>query len=221
MNQSTEEINQKRRHELFYWTTTYNGAGNTLSNGHYKYFYTTMFGKEKSFYQDKKVLDIGCGPRGSLEWADNAGERVGLDPLADSYKQLGTAEHQMSYVNSRSEDIPFPDNYFDIICSFNSLDHVDDLEKTISEIKRVLSIKGYFFLITDVNHKPTIAEPISFGWNIVDSFTPEFRAYNLQHYEKAGNGMYASIRNEREPYDHSNRAERYGVLAAAFRKYLD
>jgi len=49
------------------------------------------FGLSKDFYKGKKILDIGCGPRGSLEWADMTLERVGLDPpgrkiLKDNYQ---------------------------------------------------------------------------------------------------------------------------------------
>ena len=38
------------------------------------------FNLDKSFYKNKRILDVGCGPRGSLEWDDMALERVGLDP---------------------------------------------------------------------------------------------------------------------------------------------
>ena len=87
-------------------------------------------------------MDIGCGPRGSLEWAEMATVRVGLDPLAESYRELGTEEHRMQYVASGSENVPFPDGTFDIVTSFNSLDHVHNLNKTIREIKRVLKPGG-------------------------------------------------------------------------------
>lgn len=46
----------------------------------------------------RRVLDVGCGPRGSLEWADRARVRVGLDPLVDAYRELGVADHAMGYV---------------------------------------------------------------------------------------------------------------------------
>jgi len=68
----------------------------------------------------------------------------------------------MNYVSSGSEHIPFVDNYFDVVCSFNSLGHVDNLEKSISEIKRVLKVGGLFLLLTDVNHEPTECEPLFF-----------------------------------------------------------
>jgi len=55
------------------------------------------------------ALDIGCGPRGSLEWADMTKERYGLDPLANEYLKLGADKHKMKYVASGAEKIPFED----------------------------------------------------------------------------------------------------------------
>ena len=180
-----------------------------LTNYHYEYFFTDFFNFKKSDYNNKKVLDIGCGPRGSLEWAENAALRVGLDTLADKYLKLGADKHQMQYANAGAEKIPFPSNHFDVISSFNSLDHVEDLEKVISEIKRVLAPNGVFLLITDIHETPTICEPSSFSWDIVERFAPELRAAEEQHFE--GNKLYRSIRKGIS-FNHLDTSKRYGIL---------
>lgn len=66
-----------------------------------------FFGLDNDYYNGKKILDIGCGPRGSLEWADKAKERIGLDPLVDDYVKLGTDKHMMNYVSSGSRTYSF------------------------------------------------------------------------------------------------------------------
>ena len=206
----------KAAHELKYWRTRKANEG-TLSHDHYAFFYTTHFGLDEAFFHGKSVLDIGCGPRGSLEWADMASERVGLDPLADSYRALGTDRHKMTYVASGAEQIPFGDGYFDVVCSFNSLDHVDDLDRTVSEIIRVLAPGGLFLLLTDVNHDPTACEPIAYSWDVVEKFLPEMELIEETHLEKSSRGMYDSIREE-VSYDHDNTRKRYGILSAKFRR---
>nr|PZN25800.1 MAG: hypothetical protein DIU80_14285 [Chloroflexota bacterium] len=183
----------------------------------YEYFYTEHFGFDRRFYAGKKVLDIGCGPQGSLEWADGAALRVGLDPLALAYRRLGTRDHRMDYVTAGSEHIPFPDGAFDIVCAFNALDHVDDLERTISEIVRVVAPGGWFLLLTELNHAPTICEPVTFSWEIVRRFEPQLRLVDERHYEKTEDGMYPSIRAG-VPYDHADHRQRYGILSAKFQK---
>jgi ubiquinone/menaquinone biosynthesis C-methylase UbiE len=205
----------KGEHELRYWSAV-KEKETVLHNSWYEYFYTTHFGLTRDDYVGKKVLDIGCGPRGSLEWADMAAIRIGLDPLAASYQALGTDRHQMSYVAASSDAMPFPKGHFDVVCSFNSLDHVDDLEGTIREIQRVTADGGLFLLLTDVNHPPTVCEPVSFSWDIVDRLRQVFTLIEEQHYEKKAHGMYESLK-ARDTYDHGNPQQRYGILSAMFK----
>lgn len=75
--------------ELKYWKDRLHHEGE-LKNAHYKYFYTSHFDLSEEDWTGAVVLDIGCGPRGSLEWADMTKERYGLDPLAKDYLKLGS-----------------------------------------------------------------------------------------------------------------------------------
>ena len=164
----------KNHSELKYWKGRYAKENGHLSNSHYEALYTTVFGLKISDYSDKRILDIGCGPRGSLEWADTAIQRVGLDPLVPEYLKLGAINHKMEYVASVSEHIPFATGYFDIVTSLNSLDHVDDIDATIREIKRVTKRGGLFLLSVEIDHPPTATEPISIDEVTLKKFGPEF-----------------------------------------------
>jgi ubiquinone/menaquinone biosynthesis C-methylase UbiE len=205
----------KGEHEMKYWRARHSAEG-TLSNDHFTHFYTAHFGLSFADYEGKRVLDIGCGPRGSLEWADMATERVGLDPLAEQYTKLGTDRHKMTYVASGAERIPFPDGHFDVVCSFNSLDHVDDLDQTIAEIIRVVAPGGRFLLISDLNHEPTACEPVTFSWDIVERFQPALTLIERRDYAKSQKGVYQSI-EAGVPYDHSQ-TNAYGIISAMFVK---
>jgi SAM-dependent methyltransferase len=198
-----------------YWRTLKEEEG-TLANDHFEHVFTTHFGLLPSFYDGKRILDIGCGPRGSLEWATKAAERVGLDPLIDTYRQLGIDQHAMRYVAGYAEHMPFAAESFDVVSSFNSLDHVDRLDRVIAEIKRVLKPGGLFLLLTDVNHRPRLREPHDYSWDIVRRFEPELRVLEERHFEDRG-GVHASSW-ESVPYDHGRGEERHGVLSAKFEK---
>jgi ubiquinone/menaquinone biosynthesis C-methylase UbiE len=203
----------KNTSELAYWLRMKENEP-VLLNDHYKFFYTTAFGLEFSFYNNKRILDIGCGPRGSLEWADTAQLRVGLDPLASRYcNELDADKHKMTYINSGSENIPFPDNYFDVIISFNSLDHVDDIDETVNEIIRSLADGGTFLLITEIDHEPTPCEPHTLGHDILDSFKPLVLQSDVCY--KKSTGVFQAI-EENVPYlpdEHKT-----GILVAKFVK---
>lgn len=187
-------VKWKELKELSYWKKIKKIEG-TLSNSHYEYFYTSHFGFEKPFYNDKILLDLGCGPRGSLEWAKNAERRIGLDPLALEYLKLGADKQKMEYIASGSERIPLNDGACDAIFSFNSLDHVENIQETIQEIKRCVAPGGIFLLLVEVNHPSTACEPHNLTpKNLVDSLRPEFKAENVQVFKPEGAGMYDSIK---------------------------
>lgn len=163
-----------------------------LSNQHYKYFFTDYFGINKNQYTNKNILDIGCGPRGSLEWADMANERIGLDPLSNKYKKLGILYHKMKYIDGVAEHIPFESEYFDYVTSFNSFDHFDDIDKAVKEIYRVLKRGGLFLLITDIHNYPKICEPQCISWNITNKLGEFFKI--IEEKRIKGKRMYKSIR---------------------------
>lgn len=144
--------------ELRYWRKK-QAQEIDLTNAHYAWFYTECFGLGPEDYRGRRLLDVGCGPRGSLEWATMAAEAVGVDPLADRYRALQTRHQRMSYVNAYAERMPFGNAHFDDAFCFNALDHTADFRRALVEIHRVLKPGGRFLLITEVNHEPTLAEP--------------------------------------------------------------
>lgn len=197
-----------------YWKSATRREGR-LANDHYQRIYTSLLGLDLTFYAGKRILDIGCGPRGSLEWADMAAERVGLDPLVESYRELGIDQHKMRYVNAPSEQIPFEDGHFDVILSLNSLDHVDDLDKTIQEIIRVLAENGCFCLMVEIHPHPTIAEPIVLSWDVIKKFQPALKIREEHHYE--GNPDQRGVAGAmvtKIPFNHQDSTERSGFLVA-------
>ena len=206
----------KERNELAYWQSRLSTEGQ-LNNEHYLYSYTSAFDLKPSFYAGKRILDIGCGPRGSLEWADMAAERVGLDPLVPEYLKMGAQHHKMTYVAASSDAIPFTAGHFDVVCSLNSLDHVADLENTVAEIKRVVRSGGLFLLITEVNHPPTATEPINLPWSISESFTDVFSKVEEKRYEIGNHNIHGQILID-DRFDESNRANRPGIVLAKFSK---
>lgn len=208
----------KYLYESLYWRRR-KADERVLGNDWYAPLFTTRVGLDREVYAGKRVLDIGCGPRGSLEWADHAARRVGLDPLVAVYRRLGIDQHAMEYVAAPAEQQPFPDASFDIVTSINSLDHVDDLEVTIEEIGRVLAPGGLLLVVVEVGHAPTIAEPHRIGWDLAARFGDGFEVERDEHLEFLADepGVGASLRR-RVPFDHDDPRERSGTLHLQLRR---
>jgi SAM-dependent methyltransferase len=116
---------------------------------------------EPETFNHCKVLDIGSGPFPSA-LAFNGIELYCLDPLLDKYKQMGYPIDyfkQVNFVGASSENMPFETGFFDAIISVNALDHVDDLAKTVAEIKRILKPQGKLAFHIHM-HPATMTEPI-------------------------------------------------------------
>ncbi len=191
----------KQYHELRYWRGVTRPIRDDRAKleherAHYEFFFTTFFGLTAEDYDSRALLDIGCGPCGSLEWASGARERVGLDPLADEYRKLAHDRQAMSYCAASSEAIPYPDGHFDSVSALNCLDHVDDVEKTVREIKRVTAPAGRILLIVEIGHAPTPTEPHRLDESIVELFAPEFVAVSLRTFGvRDDHNLYASLKN--------------------------
>jgi ubiquinone/menaquinone biosynthesis C-methylase UbiE len=207
----------KEKHELDFWRGRHAAEKGQLSNSHFEKYYTTFFGIEPAFYTGKRIIDIGCGPRGSLEWADMAAERVGLDSLAKEYMKLGADRHKMKYIDSGAENIPFPTGHFDAAFSFNSLDHVRDIDMTLAEIKRIVKPGGVLLLITELGHEPTPTEPQTFSFEILDRFAPQFELVSSVACEMLNGRVYESIQAGR-PYDRNNPPPGRAILCARFER---
>ena len=187
----------KRYHELRYWRGVTrpirsDRAGLEHERAHYEHFFTSFFGLTRGDYAGLALLDIGCGPCGSLEWAVGARERVGLDPLAEEYRALSRDDQKMTYCAAPAEAIPFGDRHFDVVSAFNCLDHVDDVEAAVREIKRVAGRR--VLLIVETGHIPTPTEPHRLDDSIVQQFAPEFRVASARSFGvRADHNLYASL----------------------------
>ncbi len=204
----------KEFNETLYWKNRKKVEGN-LTNNHYKYFYTTHFGLDDYFYKNKVILDVGCGPRGSLEWASMASRRIGLDSLVKEYLKLGADKHEMEYIDSGSENIPMKDSECDAVFSFNSLDHVEDVEKTLIEIKRITNKNGLFLLLVEVNHPATDCEPHKLiPQELIQFLKPEFICDSFDLYKPSESGMYLSITANKQ--FESKNSTKIGWMSAKF-----
>ena len=168
-------------HEYMFWKKRVADYG-FLANDHYEALFTTLFNVDRSFYTGKRLHDIGCGPCGSLEWADNTTQRVGLDPLAEAYTFLGTDKHRMEYTPDFVEQISFPNEHFDIVTSINSLDHVDNLEKALAEIGRVVAVGGHILIACEVSPTPKPCEPTLVTWNLAERFGAGWDVLEMSRY---------------------------------------
>jgi ubiquinone biosynthesis O-methyltransferase len=100
-------------------------------------------------WHGKDVLDLGCGGGFMAEALAVRGAKVvGIDPsepaiaIAKKHAQEGNLD--IDYRIGRAEDIPAQNCSVDCVICFDVLEHVDDLDPVLEEIRRVLKPGGLF-----------------------------------------------------------------------------
>ena len=113
-------------------------------------------------FQGMKILDVGSGPFPSAQIFIDC-KIFCFDPLIPVYIEAGYPIHiydsRVKFVFGFSEKMPFEEDSFDAIISVNALDHVDDFEASVAEIKRVLKPGGKMRFHLHY-HKETKTEPV-------------------------------------------------------------
>jgi SAM-dependent methyltransferase len=128
---------------------------------------------------DSRVLDVGCGISTVLHYLP--GHRIGVDPLADRYRELYDYPDDMEIVAAPGEELPFEDGSFDTVFCSNVIDHCTDPAAAVAEMRRVLAAGGWLVLTVELHeHRRGAREPghpHSFNesrlMQLLDGFQPE------------------------------------------------
>ena len=124
-----------------------NKSNYELSKVVYRYLFASKFVKGKN------CLDIACGGGFGSNYLVEKGAKnvIGVDISKDAinYAKKKYGENRsLHFIRANATDLPFPDNTFDIIVSFETIEHIKEYEKFLSECKRCLRKKGFFICST-------------------------------------------------------------------------
>lgn len=162
-----------------------------------------------------EVLDLGCNNGyGTAHIAKRAHRVVGIDVSEKAIKSA-IAEHSAPNITYRMVDggeLPFEDNSFDLVTSFQVIEHVDDVPRYLREVKRVLRASGQVIFTTP--NRCIRLEPDQRPWNPF-----HVREYDAQGLEAALReafprveieGLFAAPELYRIEYDRAARAKKAG-----------
>ncbi|OPJ58552.1 MerR family transcriptional regulator [Clostridium chromiireducens] len=106
------------------------------------------------FPDQAKILELGCGV-GKLWYKnkDSINKELSIT-LSDFSKsmlkiaknRLKEIDHEFTYQEINAEDIPYKDGSFDVVIAQHMIYFVPNIEKALSEIRRVLSPGGIFYV---------------------------------------------------------------------------
>jgi len=109
------------------------------------------WGIDDNYFRDKTVMEIGTGPFGffsaiaQIDEAKLPQNLLVVDSLMDYYQKFELSDlipENAVRIQAPGEDIPLPDNTFDIILTTNTIDHVKDCNGFLREIRRLIKPNG-------------------------------------------------------------------------------
>ena len=100
----------------------------------------------------KTILDVGCATGNFLGfWKDKGWEVVGVEP--DSNYADYAEKHGVSILRGTVDNVDLPENHFDIVTLFHTLEHLVDPIGSLAEIKKTLKDNGALFIeVPNVNY---------------------------------------------------------------------
>ncbi len=153
------------------------------------------------FKNKAKILDIGPGPGYPLlEIAQRFGNSsivYGIDPWKAATKKLifkakTMGVNNIKIINGIAEELPFENNYFDLIVSNNGINNCSDQMKALSECYRTMKPGGQF--VFTVNLPGSMKEFYAiFGKLLEDQKLPDSLVKMKEHIKgekENGSGEY-------------------------------
>ncbi|MBI2021324.1 class I SAM-dependent methyltransferase [Candidatus Daviesbacteria bacterium] len=106
----------------------------------------------KPFIKNKKVLDLGCGTGyGSFELINLGAKQVyavDIDKQAISFAKRHFQAKNLFFQQASATSLLFPDQSFEIVVSFEVIEHIKDYQSYLKEVFRVLKSQGIFIFST-------------------------------------------------------------------------
>jgi len=107
-----------------------------------------------SFVVGKKVLDYGCGSGyGTAFISDSCQQIIGIDVSTEAIAHASShfRAPNLSYMlieRAEVAPLPFPDSSFDVVLSFQVIEHIEDVSAYLREMDRVLAPGGLVIIAT-------------------------------------------------------------------------
>ena len=163
-----------------------------------KYGYGNWILSNYEFFEDAKVLEVGCGTAGMWVGHDDLIARCGLLTLTDMSEGMLSAakgnigeRKNIAYALADIQNIPLADDSFDVVIANSMLYHVPKIESALREVRRVLKTGGIFYCATYGEHNFT---DVLADWFELDgeSFKPNHN-FTMQNGERILKAAFTNV----------------------------
>ncbi len=111
-----------------------------------------------------RILDIGCAAGGFLRRASSEGWDLFGVEINQSIAEHASEQYGIRIFGGTIQEAAFPPDYFDVVITINTLEHIHQPVPFVQEIYRILKPGGVFYVMTPNynNHIVRIAQKFGF-----------------------------------------------------------
>lgn len=113
-------------------------------------FFDFLF-ERYDFKENSKILEVGCGNAAQwynhMEYLPHSSTLVLSDfsqSMVSSIEQSIASKSNVKIEVINIDDIPYPNDFFDIVIANHMLYHVSNIDRALQEVSRVLKKEGIF-----------------------------------------------------------------------------
>lgn len=120
------------------------------------------------------ILNVGAATGATSEMLSKYGKVTSLEYDAYCCRFL-KEKTGIEAVNASLTDLPFEDESFELICAFDVIEHIEDDQKAVDEIYRVLAREGKYFVTVPA---------FMFLWSKHDEINHHYRRYKKRDFNQ-------------------------------------
>lgn len=119
-----------------------------------------------------RILNVGAALGATTEWLAQFGDVVSVEYDRGCCQFLALRRPSDPIINSSVTSLPFQAESFDVVCAFDVIEHVDDDEGAVGELRRVCRPGGAVIV--------TVPALMAL-WSHHDTVNQHYRRYRLAH----------------------------------------
>jgi ubiquinone/menaquinone biosynthesis C-methylase UbiE len=157
---------------------------------------------------NKRVLDVACGEGyGSALLSRVASAVSGVD-ISNEAISHATAEYltqkNLKFIEASCTQLPFADHSFDVVVSFETIEHITEHDAFLDEIKRVLTTDGLLIISSPNKAEYSDARNFKNEFHVKELYRDELATLIVKRFActrwfSQRNGFYSLITPETNP----------------------
>jgi ubiquinone/menaquinone biosynthesis C-methylase UbiE len=136
----------------------------------------------------KKVLDIASGEGyGSNILANYAEKVIGVDISSEAiaHAQKVYNRNNLEYIQGNATKIPLTDKSIDVVVSFETIEHLEEQERMMEEICRVMKLEGILIISSPDKYYYSIVPNIKNEFHVKELYYEEFKNLISRYFRKS------------------------------------